>query len=50
MGTSLDTNRRATMYQSIFLAKIALTVASRRVCRTACRADATHNFSAIPLV
>jgi hypothetical protein len=50
MGTSLDTNRRAIMHQSIFLAKIAMTVVSRRVCRTASRADATHNFSAIPLV
>jgi len=50
MGTSLDTNRRATMCQLIFVAKIALTVVPGRVCRTASRADATHNFSAIPLV
>jgi len=38
------------MHRSIFLGKIALTVVPRRVCRTAGRADATHNFSAIPLV
>ena len=38
------------MYQLILLAKIVLNVVPRRVCRTASRADATHNFSTIPLV
>jgi hypothetical protein len=38
------------MDQSISLAKIVLTVVPGRVGRTASRADATHNFSAIPFV